>query len=193
MPAVPAKFRPDHSYELPGGRIVGGITRILKASGLLYEIEISGLLDATKGDRIHRAVHYAIEGDLDETTVDPDEYGYVRQALDWVKHEGLEGVQPEYAIGNPDLGYATKLDVLCYWRGKLTAINWKSSTKVYDFWRWQSALEALLFTPEPVQRLGVQLTGSGLPKLHHYTDRKDFEIAKAALTIAAAVNGGKKL
>jgi hypothetical protein len=192
MPSVPAVYRPDHTYELPGGRVVGGVTRILRAAGLLYELNGNSHLDPSKGDRIHSAIHYALEGDLDEASVDPDEYGFVRQALDWCRSEGLEEIRPEYAVGNPDLGYATKIDVLCLWRGKPSCINWKSSATTYEFWRWQSALESLLFSPEPVQRLSVQLTGSGLPKIHHHTDRRDYEVAKAALTIAAAVSGGKK-
>lgn len=192
MPCETVKFRPDHTYETRGGDILPGITSRLRKAGIYYEFDGAEFLNPEKGNRIHAAVHYAIDGDLDEKTVDPDEAGYLRAALDCIKREGFEYVRPEYAIGNVDLGYATKIDVLCRWRGALTVVNWKSSPVVYRAYAIQSALEALLFTPEPVQRLGVHLSQDGTYKLQHYTDRKDYEVAKAALTCAAWVDGGKK-
>lgn len=191
MSAVPAKFRPDHSYELPGGQVVGGITRILRAAGLLYELDGNEFLDPSKGDRIHTAIHYALEGDLDEASVDPEEYGFVRAAQNFIQEEAVAVCGAEQPIGNPDLGYATKIDLVCVWRTKRTVVNWKTGP-VKRFYAIQSALEALLFTPEPIQRLGVHLAADGSYKLQHYTDRKDYEIAKAALTCSAWVDGGKR-
>lgn len=200
MPAIEVQFRGDHTaYEAPGGIRLPGITSRGRCAGLLYEFDGNGFLDASKGERIHTAIHYAIEGDLDEATVDPEEYGYVRAALSCIEREGMKPLltlagKPavEYGVGNLDFGYATKLDLLCEWRGKKTVVNWKTSATVYRWYAWQSAFEALIFSPEVVQRLGVHLSADGSYKLQHYTDRKDFEIAKAALTIAAAVNGGKR-
>lgn len=200
MPAIEVEFHPDpRRYIAPGGRILPGISSRGRAAGLLYEFEGNGFLDPQKGDRIHTAIHYALEGDLDDSTVDPDEYGFVRAALNCIEREEMKPLltlsgKPavEYAVGNLDLGYATKVDLLCLWRGKKTVVNWKTSEKVFRWYAWQSALEALLFTPEVVQRLGVHLAADGSYKLEAYTDRGDYVIAKAALTIAAAVDGGKR-
>ncbi len=195
MPAVPVKFREDHTYEGPRGVILPGITSRLRLSGLYYEFSDTGFMDPDKGNRIHAAIHYAIEGDLDGSYErdNPSEYAYVQQALEWIKAEDVTEIKAEYEVGNLDYGYATKLDMLCRWRGKLTVANWKTGA-VRRAYAIQSALEALIFSPEPVQRLGIHLTGEPgkPPKLQPYTDRKDFEIAKAGLTCSAWVDGGKR-
>lgn len=192
MPPTAVVFRPDHTYEVPGEVILPGITSRLRAAGIYYEFKDNGFLDPSKGDRVHQAVHFAIEGDLDEASVDPDEYGYVKAALSCIEREGMKVLGAEVPIGNRDLGYATKIDLLCEWRGKKTVCNWKTGVTVYRAYAIQSALEALLFTPETVQRLGVHLSADGTYKLQPYENRKDFDIAKAALTCAAWVYGGKR-
>lgn len=195
-------FDPErHEYRTPGGVVLPGITSRGRAAGLLFEFEGNDFLDMEKGTRIHEAVQLAIEGDLDEEHFRHhwlDDWGYVQAALTAIEREGLEPCKTadgkptvEYAVGNPDLGYATRVDLLCQYRGKKTAVNWKTSEKVYRWYAWQSAFEALLFTPEPIYRLGVHLRADGDYRLQHYTNRTDFTVAKAALTIAAAKNGGQ--
>lgn len=181
--------RPDHTYEAPGGILLPGITSRLKASGIYYEFKDAGFLDPSRGQRVHSAIHYAIEGDLDWSTVHADDIGLVRCALKFIEDEKVEVLRAEYAVGNLALGYATQIDLYCRWRGKPTVVNWKTGP-VYRCYAIQSALEALVFSPEPHERLGVHLSVDGLPKLKPYTDRADFSVAKAALTCAAWIQKG---
>jgi hypothetical protein len=192
VPAIRCLAREDHTYEAPGGIILPGITSRLRAAGLLYEFEGAGksFLDREKGHRIHSAVQYALEGDLDESSVEPEEIGYIRAAEEFVRREdfSLEGL--EVPVCTTEYGYGTRIDAVGKWRGKFAVVNWKSGPprRVYAI---QSALEALIYSPAPVERLGIHLSADGRYTLVHYTDRKDYEIAKAALTVAAWVNGGR--
>jgi len=186
--AIDVIQRPDHTYEAPGGILLPGITSRLKASNVYYEFS-GDFADTSKGNRVHAAIHYAIEGDLKEESVDPEEIGYVRSALKFIEQEKIEVIKAEYAVGTLEFGYATKIDLYCRWRGKPTVVNWKTGG-VYRAYAIQSALEALIFSPEPHERLGVHLSVDGLPKLKHYTDRSDYAVAKAALTVAGWVKKG---
>lgn len=163
----------------------------MKRAGLMYELEGNGFLDTEKGDRIHKYVHFDCEGDLNEESVNDCDRGYIEAARKARREMKLEiiGRGAEYAIGNEALGYATKVDLYCIWNGKPTVVNWKTGAKVYRFWAIQSALEALLFTPEPVQRLTIQLQEDGQFRPHQHTNRKDFDIARWALGIAAWQKG----
>jgi hypothetical protein len=189
VPTVPVKILPDHRYEAPGGKILPGISSRLKAAGLMFELDGNHFVDPSKGQRVHEAVHYAMEDDLDLETVDPAELGYVNAALLAIKREGWEVLGAEYPVGNTDLGYATRIDLLANVAGKKTVINWKTGDKALRVYAIQSALEALLFSPEPVQRLGVHLKADGSYRLEYYTNRRDFDVAKACLTVASFVKG----
>lgn len=181
--------RPDHTYITPGGKLLPGITGIMKRAGYMIELEGNDFVDPTKGDRIHQYVQFDCEGDLDEESVNDCDRGYIEAARKARREMGLKVLGVEYSVGSETLGYATKIDLLCLWNGKKTVANWKTSVKAYAFWPIQSALEALIFTPEPVERLGIQLQEDGRYRPHHYKDRNDFVHARAALTTAAWQKG----
>lgn len=197
MPQEVAFDEERHIYTTAGGAILPGITSTLKAAGILYEVEDSQFIDPTKGQAIHQAVHFDCENDLDEELMrerTPDLMGYIEAARSARRNEGIEVKKAEWAITDSAgaLGYATKVDAYALWRGKPTVINWKTSVKKYRFYAVQMALEALLFSPEHVERLGVHLRADGSYRLEHYTDRRDFIVAKAALTCRHWIKEGEK-
>ena len=187
--AVEVIERPDHIYEAPGGLLLPGISSRLRLSGVAYEFADNAFRDPTKGRKIHEGIHYALEGDLDESSLEPEELCFVNSAIRFVEEEKIEVLRAEYPIGNPDLGYATRIDLYCRWRGRLTVVNWKTGP-VYRAYAIQSALEALIFSPEPHVRLGVHLSADSLPRLVNYTDPRDYSVAKAALTLAGWIEKG---
>lgn len=188
---IAVKVLPNHAgYETPGGRRLRGITSILDAAGIMYELDGNGFATTDKGDRVHQAVHFDCENDLDESTVLPEEMGYIQAARKARREMAFEIIGAEHPIGNEALGYATRIDLFCLWQKKPTVVNWKTGPTIYRFWAVQSALEALLFTPDPVQRLTIQLQADGHYRPHLHTDRKDFDVARAALTVAAWQKGG---
>lgn len=192
MPPVPAVQRPDHTYELPDGSIVPGISRTMSAVGLDWEFK-GGFADPSKGVRVHRAIQYALEGDLDFRTVDDSEVGYVYAAEDFLKKHRVKVEAVEYGVGSSELGYATQIDVLGIWQGQRTVINWKTSARAYRYYEVQSALEALLFEPEEVQRLYVSLRSDGTFKLWQYAGAEEIEIARAAVKVLSYINHFKSV
>jgi hypothetical protein len=186
MPTTVTFRAVDHTYLTPAGRVLSGITGLLRNVGCLYEMEENGLLDPSKGHRIHEALElYFRNVDTPENLLPESERGFILAAMKATSELGLEVQEVEKAVGNEPMGYATKIDAIAKWRGKLALVNWKTSAKVYRFYAIQSALEALCFSPEPVERLGIHLQADGSYRVKHYTDRNDFVIAKAAVQIAA--------
>ena len=109
---------------------------------------------------------------------------YVESARLATRELGLKILKAEWAITDTAaaLGYATKVDAFALWQGKPAVINWKTSQKVYRFEAIQSALEALLFSPDPVERLYIHLAGDKPGyRLERLQDRSDFSIAKCAI------------
>jgi hypothetical protein len=187
---IEVEFRPDHTYAAPGGIVLPGLTSRLRRSGLNYEFDgKGGFRDMSKGNAVHSAIHYALEGDLDESTCSEEELAHVHSAQRFIEREEIKIVRAEYAVGSIEFGYATKIDLYCIWRGKPTVANWKTGPS-YRVYAIQSALEALIFSPQRPQRLGIHLSADGDAKPVHYTDRRDFDIAKAALTCAAWTEQG---
>jgi len=81
--ACPLAFDPAvHEYRLNGIR-VPSVTGVLKAAGY---IDLSGIPSAVleaaraRGTRVHAALHYLLEDDLDITTVDEADRGYLESA-----------------------------------------------------------------------------------------------------------------
>jgi hypothetical protein len=180
----------DHTYITPAGRVLGGITGLLKNVGCLYEIEEMPLLDPSKGNRIHEAIDMFLRNvDTPENLLPIEERGFLLAVMKATSELGLDIQGTEMPVGNEAMGYATKVDALAKWRGKLACINWKTSIKVYRFYAIQSALEALCFSPDPVERLGIHLQADGKYRVQHYTDRNDFVVAKAAVAVAAWKKG----
>lgn len=164
----------DHEYKNPQGLVVPGISAILRAGGLLDEMRAAKSA-MSKGSRVHKAIEFDWENDLDEESVDPDEIGFVHAWRAAVKELGIEIEGVEVLAGHSSMQYASQIDAIAKWEGRLTVCNWKTGRK-YAWYPVQSAGEAILFE-QPVlpRRLTVYLQANGKWKYDEHTAVEDFE------------------
>lgn len=98
-----------HAYYLGAVRLPN-VTTVMEEARL---VDFSGSPEwaMLRGGRVHQAIHYDIDGDLDESSVDAGEWGYVRAALRWREDTGFTPRLVEHRIYHPTHLYAGTLDL----------------------------------------------------------------------------------
>ena len=152
---------PAHVYRTPDGRIVPGVTGILR--------DVLGDQWAGRTEQYHldrgNAAHalYAILGrgeDLGLYEVDPALDGYVRQWREWRAAVNPTFRAVELAVHSERLDYAGALDVVADIAARMTVLDYKATATRRDV--WQMALYAEAYTEQTgikiVQAIGVQIT-----------------------------------
>lgn len=185
----------QHVYTLHGIR-VPSVTQVLKQIGY---IRLDGIPPATleaardRGSRVHQALHYLIEDDLDEGTVGEDIAGYMASARAWLDAEVTEVVAVEARLSSKRFSYAGTVDLLAvHADGLLSVDDFKTGdpadvaadlqTAAY----MQAILEAgtRLKTSTRVQRRSVRLHRDGRPATETlYTDYQDWPRFMRALSV----------
>jgi hypothetical protein len=181
--------RGDHTYVSPAGHILPGISSVLRAAGLLADMPGGNEAAMQRGSRVHKAVEFDTTNELDEASMDDGELFLVHAARRARQDLKLDIIAVESCVCNEALGYATKVDAVVRWEGKLTVVNYKTGN-FYRHYPIQMALEALC-VEEPVRRLGIYLRPSTHYLIQEYTDREDYAVARACATIAAWKRGQK--
>lgn len=177
-----------HEYAVDGFPVLG-VSRILHAAGLIDStwVREEGL---KRGSFIHSAVELHLQGKLDEADLDPRLKGYVdafkkaQAELLFEVVNGSDGVPCiERRVFHPTLGYAGTVDMVVR-RGDAPPIVVDLKSGEPDDWHgWQLALYALTFT-DRVQRANLYVRADGTYRWIERKDRADFEVVKAALTVA---------
>lgn len=182
-----AKFiEEDHTYVTPGGRVLPGITSLLRSVGILDKMRGSQRAMA-RGSRVHEAIQFDCEGDLNLESMSAAEVGYVHGARRARDEGGIEVSHAELAVCNEALGYGTKLDAIGTWKGMAAVVNWKTGG-MYDHYPIQMALEALCcghlwkIPATQIARLGVFVRSDGRHSIHQYEDVSDITVARAIAT-----------
>ena len=148
-----------HEYRLDGKRLLS-VTQVLERAGI---IDYSRIPPATRemalarGRAVHEAIALDIEGDLDESSVEPI-MGYVEAARAARAQLGIARPDRVECIGyHPRYLYAGTVD---FAHGYLVG-DWKCN-KVEWWVRLQTAAYAAM-QPEPglFRRVGVELHGDG--------------------------------
>jgi len=125
-----------------------------------------------KGSRIHDAVQYDLENELDEDTVEPEEMRYVEAERAFRAECEFTVISAEMLVGSDLYWYATKIDAYGILAGKTVLINWKSGPDA-DPYPVQSHLEALLFEHMVGKRaeriIGVHLAATGKYAIRDHT------------------------
>lgn len=150
----------------------------------------AGLVDATwftteardRGTALHMAAQFMDDGDLDWNTVAPDVLPRLRayqRFKDEVKPEILAIEEP---VENLALRYCGRLDRRVRINGREGVLDLKSPA--FEPWQClQTALYAACF-PRPMARWTLHLADHRYTLIEH-KDRRDWEVAKAAITLAA--------
>lgn len=179
-----------HFYYVRGRR-VPNVTNILAWTGI-SDFSWVKAVHKERGGLIHRAVHFAMERDLDRGTVDESIRGYVEAAESFVLQADIEVVHAEAVLFNPLGWYCGTADLLSRHRRALRRLiiaDWKSSLTLSPATAIQTALYAFgwqTMTGEHVgPRYGVHLRQDGTFLVKEYKDRTDITIG---LNAAAIVN-----
>lgn len=190
-----------HLYTIPpaapGGRDVRvpSVTEILKDNGLV-DYSFCTELARERGSSAHEAIHFATEGELDRTSLDPIITPFVNSAERFLADVEAEPIMAEAVVFSALFGYAGKLDLLCYLRRRriLAVVDWKTGSVPpatgLQLAGYGGAWHEM--TGEPVmERFAVQLTPEhDVPyKIHEFTDRGDLAVFRGA---AAVTNWRRK-
>ncbi len=182
-----------HQYRL-GDQPVLGVSHILEAAAITDKrwVTEEGLL---RGTHIHSTVELHVKNDLDESRLDPRLHGYLAAWKAFERESGfkvdqVEGVwQCEVKRHHPLYRYAGKIDLIGSIGGRRFVIDLKSGDP--DVWHgFQLAGYAMLEEGNGSrqsarrERANVYVRPDGVHRFVERRDRNDFEVFKAALTIA---------
>lgn len=185
MSAAAFQFDPvEHRYfldghEVPGvTRVIGGVFPELYAHSSEYAMD--------RGSRVHSAIHYWLEDDLDEESLGWDVVPYLNAAKQFVAESGIEVISPEQKVKSLTYRYAGTLDLLCIYNGKLTLADWKTGEP-----GWQAGLQTAAYAEawreeggdRVQQRIVVRLRQDGTYRVDDYESRHDLQRFLSALTV----------
>jgi len=151
LAASPLQFdAADHVYRL-NGAVVPSVTQVLRASGYvdfyrdltqkIAEGELSAsdgvyaliqrgkrLIEARdRGSRVHNALHFLIEDDLDNDSIDDETRGYLESGQKYLAAHVHRIYRAEFRVFSTRFGCAGTLDILAlHSDGHLFIGDWKS-------------------------------------------------------------------
>lgn len=174
-----------HTYQLDGLEVLG-VSKIIALAGL-SDMTWCSEEALKRGSFVHTALEYEDQGQLDEADLDPKLLGYVN-AWRKFKTEAKATVHAiESRVFHPLYKYAGTLDRLIEIDGKTYLVDIKSGSP--DSWHpIQTALYAMTFdlpagNVRPL-RAAVYVSSEGKYSFIIHAEREDFNVAKAAITIA---------
>lgn len=185
-------FEPiTHTYTL-GERKLPGVTSLLKAFGFIDDSWASAEA-LQRGTFVHEAAQYDDEGKLDPASLDERLRGYVEAWRRCKREIGLEVVECERHVAHPLYGYAGTLDRIVNRVLPEGTFAYLVDLKTGGPQPWHSlqvgfyamAWEAQGVNPVRLRRACAYLAADGKYKFVEYTDRNDYAVAKALLTLAA--------
>ena len=174
-------FEPNgHKYFLDGVELPS-VTRIIREAGL-YDPSKYAEGSCDRGRNVHQIIQYYDENDLDEASV----YEGYRPYLEGYKRF-LAECRPKWEliekpVYDPILGYAGTFDRFGTMLGKKTLLDLKSGAE--ESWHpIQTAAYCVNDYARDTMRYALYLDGQGNYRLIEHTNRRDFEVFKAALLI----------
>jgi len=173
-----------HEYRWHG-RLVPSVTQILKDL-TDYSMVPDAVLNRKRdiGIAVHKAIELDLDGDLDESTIDPAWSGYFEGWLRFKFESGFIVAQAEHKDYSERYGYAGTLDLL----GELpntggALIDTKTCAVLMPSVGPQTAAYAELAKKPRINRYALQLTPEGKYSLVACTDKSDWAVFQAALTL----------
>ena len=101
----------DHSYRF-NGKLIPGVTSVLERAGLIDYRFLGARRDyyLQRGSAVHSACHFDDEGDLIESSIDPEIMGYVAAWRAFRSDYGFTPVLIEQRVVSERWGFAGTLD-----------------------------------------------------------------------------------
>lgn len=178
----------QHRYWLDG-RELDGCTTTLGSVGLLDRSRYSDEA-RERGSYVHDVIHADLEGDLADERVRPDRRLYLTAARAYLRESALVALNVERPLADPVRGIAGKPDVIGLVGSRCTVIDWKTGGHE----RWHGLQLAIYehlarvngLVDGLLDRVAVYLRDDGTYQTHRFTDRNDWHIAQAAITVVQA-------
>jgi len=181
----------NHIYTL-NGRQLPSVTTMLKDVGFIDDRYFNEYA-AKRGTYVHKATALWDKGNLDESSLDIKLNGYLNGYKLFRKEFKVEWTHIETPFYNEIFDIAGIPDrvgehIIVDIKTGETPPNLAAATPVH-WHRIQTALYCILIGHDfRTRRFGLYLKSSGSYKLVPFTDRKDFEIAHAVITVYHAKN-----
>jgi len=171
----------NHVYHTADGRVVPGVTSIIRAAGLMGDTSHYTEYARERGKAVHAAVEMYEQDDLDPASLHPDIVPYLDAWIKFKRETGYKSETQEQIIYNPANQYAGMLDQTGLIKGYTCVLDLK--TGVYSHW-WALQTAAYNAVAKCKKRFSLELHNDGKYKLTEHTDKRDLQRFLACLTIA---------
>lgn len=172
------RFEPDeHRYfHEPEGEEWPGVTYTLERAGFIdWSMVPPAVLENARerGQHVHTALHFLDDGELDETTLDPEIHGYVMAYLRAKRTLDLEILAVEQIVWSKVHRYAGRLDRLVTLPRKdggrdKAVVDFKTGIALPAFRLQLAAYVGPLPDARSYRRITLQLSEDGEFKVHEY-------------------------
>jgi hypothetical protein len=168
-----------HVYRDAQGRVVPGVTGIIRACGLM-DTQWASEWHMQRGSAVHRAVELDEQGDLDEASLDSVIVPYLDAWRRFKTELHYISVEQERKIYHPVYRYAGTLDQIGILNDKSTLIDIK--TGAYQPW-WALQTAAYNAVSKCRYRYSIELHNDGKYKLIQHKKNTDLQAFLACLTV----------
>lgn len=184
-----------HTYRVGDEELVS-VTQALKSAGIIdYSMIPQDVLQAAsvRGTRAHQAIHYFLDGDLDESTLAPEYRGYLDAAKRFLDETAFTPMRVECRDYHRAHRYAGTFDLDgTLGNGDLARVDWKTGLIVEGHAFQLAAYSFLCPNPRVARRLAVKLNSDGTYRVHEFpspqypgnTFSHDIGVFLSALTCA---------
>lgn len=184
-----------HTYTA-GGEVLISVTQALKSAGVIdYSMIPQDVLQAAarRGTMAHQAIHYYLDGELDESTVQPEILGYVNAAKRFIDESQFTPMRVECRDYHRTHRYAGTFDLDgTLASGDLATVDWKTGMIMPGHAIQLAAYNNLRPNPRVPRRLAVKLNADGTYRVHEFpspqypgnTFTHDIGVFLSALTCA---------
>jgi len=164
------------------------VTEIIRLNGLI-DASWSGDFAMRRGTAIHQATALDDLGDLDESSVDPEVAPYLASWRTWKAQTRIEFEAIELPVEHEAMGYRGTLDRIMLLAGLGRAVVDLKTGQPAAWHSIQLALYAMAWAAQrgaaTPRRMAIYLSAEGrAPAIAEYSDRCDFDRAKALVTVA---------
>ena len=164
-----------HEYRLDG-EIIPGISQLLRAAGLLGDVERLPAQAREAGTARHAWIEADLHGRLNPRKIIPEAVRpWVYAARAALRDTGARVLGIELLVLNRAVPYATKLDALVSWREGTWIWDWKTGG-AWPSYPAQLALAALCLRERP-RRACIFLNRRGRYRIEEHADPHDYTVA----------------
>ncbi len=184
------EFREDGHVYTMNGFALPSVTEIMKPLEEEYYGGINAAVlnaAADRGTEVHEAMeNYALYG-IEE--ISEDRAGYFEGLKGWFDEAKPEPMACEYAMCHRFLGYAGKADMVCLLDGKVTLVDYKTTSKIVrGLTRVQLEAYAQALKSQGIaieRKMIVQVTKEGKVTVDEYeaNDKEAWQVFSALLNV----------